>query len=161
MIRPTETRAEIAYVVENMRELDRDEVMATLRHPDQMRVIPSYISDCATKCWTATWHGQPVAIFGVVSLWPGVGQLFCFGTDDWGHGLYSMTKFLKKRIIPEMEALGLHRTECKAKRDRGDVARWLTGLGAECEGTLKHYGNDKSDFTVYAWTLPDASTPQH
>ena len=155
MIKEDPSLRAITHVVDNMRELDRIEITATLAEDYFLRHLPAYIETNAVRCWAATWHHETVAIFGVTLLWPGVGQLFCFGTDNWGRGLYSMTKFLKKNIYSEMQGLGLHRAECKAQTHRGDVYSWLTGLGAEVEGTLFQYGKDRSDFQIYAWTLPD------
>ena len=161
MIKLTDSIKDVRHVVENIRDLDRQEITATLIFDDLIDMMPEYIEEKAMRCWTATWQREPVAVFGVVPLWPGVGQLFCFGTDNWGRGLYSMTKFLKKNILTEMRDLGLHGTECKAQAHRGDVYSWLTGLGAETEGVLKRYGKDGSDFQIYAWTLPDENTTKN
>lgn len=148
----------LAYITRNLRARDREEVFACWADgPDQLAAQTAAQGDFQ---WVA-WHkGRPVASIGGRCLWPGVWSVWAFGTDDWPQVVLSMTRHVRRVMIPTLLETGAHRVECCALATHTDARRWLTALGARDEGVRRGYGRDGQDFVTYAWSPEDVSRPE-
>ena len=103
--------------------------------------------------WTAIRDGQPVAAFGFSPasyMDPDIWQAWAFGTKEFKRAVPEMTRFLLSRK-PEIEASTVRRIQAFTLTDHDVSHRWLKGLGAKHEGTMRQYGRNGEDFDVYAW----------
>lgn len=137
------------FVAANMREWDRKEIYATRWNDDP--------SDIATDCcymgdfgWVAC-EPEPIAVVGAGPMHPGVWGVHMFATDNFSKIAISLTKFVRRVIIPSLAATGAHRAECKSMEGHEDAQKWLEFLGAERESTLAEYGRNGEDFHIYTW----------
>jgi len=139
------------HVAANMREWDKKEIYA-VRWTDDPKEIAR---DCAAYGrfgWIA-WHGgEPVAVVGAVPVHPGVWSVYMFATDCFRQIAISLTKFVRRVIIPALVDTGAHRAECASMEGHAEAHRWLELLGATREGSpMMEYGKDGENFIRFVW----------
>jgi hypothetical protein len=75
-----------------------------------------------------------------------------FATDRWPDVALSVTRHIRRVMMPEMIDAGANRADCWSM-DGHDVAhRWLEVLGARREATLDDYGPTRKKYHCYSWT---------
>lgn len=112
----------------------------------------SLLNMCDTSgyCWVFSYNGQPEAFYGVCETLPGIWSVFGFGTENFYKIKYTVTKFIKRRVIPILIAKKARRAVALV---RGDGNRWLDLLGAKIEVVLKNWGKDGSNYTMLTWDI--------
>jgi hypothetical protein len=149
------TLDDIRRLVENMRAKDWREISACLWHDERERFIHEFYHrlQCGSIYWIA-WRGEvPVAIVGVMPCWPGVWSALMFATDDFPLIGKSLTRAIKKSIIPTLaEAGGFHRVSCNSIADYEEVHRWLRSLGAEEEAVIPRHGKNAENFVTFSFS---------
>jgi len=145
------------YVLTNLRDIDRKELFATRPHDNPLRATDEIMHACAAF-GTLFWYSQePVAAVGFFPMWPGVVSVWAFGSPRWNHVFLAVTRYIIDEMGPELLRMGTHRAECRTLSERQDSERWLRALGGRAEGTLREFGRNREDFTLYAWTDHDIS----
>lgn len=142
---------EVLHVARNMREWDAKEIYATRWTDDPAEVA----ADCMAAgkfSWLAYAGDTPVAVVGAWPAHPGVWSVFMFATDDFNAVAFSLTKFIKRVMIPALVKTGAHRAECHSIEGHEVAHRWLEFLGAKAEEPRKFYGRNRETFICYAWT---------
>lgn len=147
------TPRDITIVAANMREWDRREFEASARY--------MAITEAALYChftslpWAgvALLKGEPVAAFGAAgsALQPQLKAAWAFGTDKFKRVVPAISREVES-WKPHLMAEGVHRIEARALVGHDLAGRWMAGLGAQCEGVLRHYGRGGEDFELWAWT---------
>jgi hypothetical protein len=140
----------VAYVAANLREQDRVELSAT-SSPDGL-YLPERVMGYASAAFVSRdENAEPISVWGLCPMWPGVGTAFAFGTDQWPRALLTMTRHVKRFMLPLVLENGYHRIECRALAHREDVGRWVAQFGAVAEAVLRSSGRRGEDFTLYRW----------
>lgn len=147
------------FVARHMRAIDRQEIMATRWClGGQAENAEQVAKDCAGSgefAWVfETLDGFPAVAIGAVPRWPGVWSVWCFGTDDFKHIGRHLTKWVRRVMIPALEAVGCHRAECASLSTHTQAHAWLEALGAVKETVLWQYGRAGEDFYLYVWQRP-------
>ncbi|API60531.1 hypothetical protein BSL82_15610 [Tardibacter chloracetimidivorans] len=142
----------VRHIVTHMREWDHREIFATSFSEDPDGMVESVMSTGAVS-WVAGLK-EPIATWGAAPCWPGVWSLWMFATDDFRQIGLSVTKFIRRTMIPTLWADGAHRLECRSMEGHVEAQRWLGALGAQRECTLKRYGKNGDDFHIYTWERP-------
>ena len=106
--------------------------------------------DTSGYCWVFSYNGQPEAFYGVCETLPGIWSVFEFGTKNFYKIKYTVTKFIKKRVIPIVVAKNARKAVALV---RGDGNKWLQFLGANIEVVLKGWGKDGSNYTMLTWDV--------
>lgn len=147
-IRPA-TFMDLAYIAINMREWDRKEIFATLNseQPVDFAQFVMRISDVAHIAYK---DRTPVAAVGAHEMWPGVWSVWAFGTDRFSEVGLSLTRFVRKTLIPALIKAGAHRGECRSIEGHTEAHRWLEALGMQREA--EHPGMGKSGETFYTYS---------
>jgi hypothetical protein len=93
---------------------------------------------------------SPIAIVGGNLVWEGF--LTCWGilSDAVTKHPIAFTKEIRRLIRVHIEELKLYRLSMEVKADYLMGVRWANALGFECEGTMKKWGPDKSDYCLFA-----------
>jgi len=95
---------------------------------------------------------QPVALFGVAGISPGVAVAHMFGTDDLSlDHARQIADRIRHVVIPAMLDLGLHRVQVHSLVGYRWAHRFLERAGARFEGPCKSLGRDGEDFATYVW----------
>lgn len=145
------TVSALQYIAQHLREMDRVELACTSPTDDPAQYLPDRIFAHAQFAFVAIEQHIPLTAWGLVPMYPGVGAAFAFGTEGWGRALWSMTRHVRRVMLPLVLDHGYHRIECRALKGRDDVARWVALLGAEQEAVLRSSGKRGEDFVLYRW----------
>lgn len=142
------------YIVQNMRAIDRKEIFATRDDDDEDRLVLELLWAADRPGMSFTHFaddGEPISVMGFHKLRKGVATVWAFGTERWPEAVKSMTKTVRRVIIPALVEGGYHRAECAALTERADTAKWLPSLGMELEAVLAGFGRQREDFSLYVW----------
>ena len=141
------THEGVLYVASHMRDWDKKEIFATRWTDDPADVAASCVAAGAFS-WVASLE-RPICAIGGAPMWPGVWSMWMFATDEWPIISTSVTKFVRRVMLPKLWAVGAHRLECRAMEGHPS-GNWLKFFGAEREGPLVKYGKDQKTFYTYA-----------
>lgn len=100
---------------------------------------------------------EPVACLGSYPMTPSCAGCWAFGTDKWDQVVATVTKHIRRTMIPALLRSKFHRAECRALSSRDDTRRWLTGLGWREEAVLSGFGVRREDFTLFAWLADESA----
>lgn len=94
--------------------------------------------------------GDPQGCGGVVTLWPGVGDVWASVTPQLqDHPLLLVRATLG--IIARIQKAGnFHRLQMNIPQERSDLCKWAETLGFTSEGLMLQYGADKKHHIRYA-----------
>lgn len=101
--------------------------------------------------------GSVGGVIGGVIIWKGVATLGAVLTTSIRRYPISYMRFTNEVIGEIMTEMKLHRVEFTVKAGYETGQRWARALGFKPEGTLKHYGEDGSDYIMYgrtSWLYP-------
>lgn len=148
------------FVARHMRPEDCAELYA-LRWSDEPEVIAEVVSAFDGYGWIAsTDDGVPAACIGAIPMWPGVWSVYLFATPNITKIAFSLTRHVKKVMMPRLLEAGAHRVECHSLKGQDDTQAWLRALGArQQEGELVNYGKSRETFLIFYWTPDDV--PPH
>jgi len=139
---------EIAW---HLRDDDYRELRATSCYADPRPTLAQRVMSVSSMTFCAIHQGAPVACWGLIPMWPGVGMAYAFGTDAWDRVLLPMTKHVKRFMLPLLLDSGYHRIECRSLASRQDTKRWLRLFGAREEAVMRSSGVRGEDFKLYRW----------
>ena len=141
---------DLAYVAENMREMDKKEILATRWTEDLIEVARDLVK-LQGLGYLFCYDSVPVAVIGSTPVHPGVASAYMFATDDFPKVAKSVTKLARRVIFPALMSSGCHRVHSLVLAEYTEVRKWLRFLGANTETPLKHYGRNREDFVFMAW----------
>lgn len=95
---------------------------------------------------TAFVHGVPVAVFGCVVVWSGLGEAWALFSPKARRYPIAMTKGAKAFFNACIQSYLLHRLQITVKTVDNRAVNWAKCLGFVIEGTMKEYSADKEDF---------------
>jgi hypothetical protein len=101
---------------------------------------------------TVILHGKPAAVFGTVSIWEGVGEMWMLCEERFRKYGKSMTRAALAYTDCTVIAGNLHRLQITVRCADLRAVRWAMVLGFEIEGMMKRYGPDQSDFYLMSKT---------
>ena len=103
--------------------------------------------------------GEPIAAYGFVSMWEGVGTIWAIlseeATDTYP---IALTRRVKRMLEEMIEGMELVRVEAQARCDHPEARDWLEMLGFQVEGTMQSWGpGDHADYYLMSRiTEPEA-----
>ena len=140
---------DVMYVAHHMRDWDRREVFAG-----------RFSDDPDTLAMDIMRHGhswvvgdeRAIAVVGAVEILPGGWSVLMFSTDEFPKIALSLTRFIKKRMIPLMIGWGARWAECRSVEGHDQAHGWLEVLGAKRDrDPLLNYGKNGETFFRFAW----------
>tara|TARA_Y100001963_G_scaffold93280_1_gene128407 strand:- start:616 stop:1095 length:480 start_codon:yes stop_codon:yes gene_type:complete len=142
------TYADAAYVSRRLRKWDEKEIMPLLRGgPEDLAML----SASSNYGRVALCDGVPVAVFGATETKPTIWQVFMFATDKWPKVALTVTRHIKKVMIPILYDAGANRAECRSHSEYIWAHKWLKCLGAKQESVLPEYGPKRETYVSYVW----------
>lgn len=149
------TAADLRFVIDHWREADAREILGCWWDDDRIsysRVAEQFLnSPRLVGIWRcALINDEPAAIWGVVEEQPTVWTVFAFGTDLWPRVVLSITKHIKRVLIPVLRSRGANLAECWALASHGQACAWLERLGAQSMCELPR-GKHGEMYRLYAW----------
>jgi hypothetical protein len=152
------TLERVSHVTARMRQADKDEIYATRWDDDPERLAKTVVSFDPTGFVVLADDGEPVSVFGVYQMWPGVFSVFMFATDRWNEVSVGMTKFVMRDMIPSVMSGAFVRAECRSLSTHTQAHRWLEMLGAYKESEQLCFGKNGETFFTYVWTKQPTKT---
>jgi hypothetical protein len=146
---------DVAYVCRHMRAADAHEIFATRRTDDPDALAVEIIRYWGPMGFVAVDGELPVALFGATETWPGVWTAWMMATDEFPSVALGLTKFVKRRMIPELIGMGAFRGEARSVDGHTEAHRWLRVLGGVEEARLRRYGRNGEDFLVFRFDRPE------
>jgi hypothetical protein len=123
----------------NLRQVDRDEVMASSGDEPLSSLISSVHFSDYDMCWTGLSEGEPVCMFGAVEMaQEGTGAIWMLGTD----GLYRIQKTFLKEARKHVTIMHTrYRRLVNLVDARNEVTlRWLRWLGFNTDKVIPKAG---------------------
>jgi hypothetical protein len=140
----------VFQVARNMREWDRKEIFAC-RWNDDPDEVAADVLRVPGFSWVA-YHGEtPAAVIGAMPMWPGVWNLFAFGTDEFPRVVITLSRHVLRFMIPAIKNQGGHRGQCHSIEGHDDAHRWLSSLGAKTEPMIRGFGRNRENFIPFVW----------
>lgn len=99
---------------------------------------------------TALVHGKPVAMFGCIKIWTGVGEMWSIISDDARRYPKQLTLVAGAFSDIVTQSLSLHRLQITVRSDEPRALRWAKYLGFEIEGLMRKYSPDGTDTYILA-----------
>lgn len=96
-------------------------------------------------CITAFVYNTPVAVFGCVLLWRGVGEAWSLFAEEARRYPIAMTKGAKSFFDSCQISFNLHRLQITVKTSDKRAVGWAKTLGFESEGIMLKYSADQED----------------
>lgn len=147
---PTCPPDDVRFVARNMREWDRKEIFA-LRWDDEPDGVAADVLRVPGFSWVAYHDDTPAAVIGAMPMWPGVWSLFAFGTEAFPHVALTLTKHVKRFMIPALIQGGAHRGQCHSIEGHTDAHRWLESMGGKTEPMIRGFGRNRENFIPFVW----------
>jgi len=139
------------YIAQNLRERDREEINAT-RWSETPESLAADTFACGNFQWVAYLDDEPVASIGAFPGIPNVWTVWAYGTDKWPKVVKTLTRHVRRFMIPALENTEAVRVHCFAYDGHTDARRWLEALGATPETRLDNWGKNGQRFVLYSWT---------
>lgn len=146
-------------IARNLRASDQEEIFATHWPGEELPRLIAGAMACAPFAYCFEHAGRPAVAVGALALHPGVWRVWAFCTDDFRLVGFSVTKWIRRSMIPALLVAGAHRAEALSIDGHAEAHRWLEALGARREATLKGFGREGQDFHVYAWRRDVLGSP--
>ncbi len=99
---------------------------------------------------TALVNGMPVAVFGVIPLWPHVAELWSIISAPARRLPKQLTMVGAAFCDIAAQSLRLHRLQITVRSDEERSLRWARHLGFEVEGLMRRYTPDGVDAYIMA-----------
>ena len=143
--------ADMLTIARNLRERDREELMATRYGDDPADVARDACNSGAFR-WAAYVDGRPVAAIGAFPRWPRVWSAWAYGTDEWPKVVRLVTRHARNFMMPAVYNSGALRMDALSMESHHDARAWLEYLGAEPLNVLANWGKNGETFVSYVWT---------
>ena len=99
---------------------------------------------------TAFLNLQPVACFGFVPIWPGVGESWLIADDKARTKPIGLTKMGQVFFDILQISYELHRVQIAVRTSDTRAHKWALFLGFKEEGIMRRYGPDGADHYIMA-----------
>lgn len=129
----------------NFEGLEDDSAFQTSKNDRKRRVV--HQSECG-PCITALLNNRPVAIFGTVIIWDGLGEAWSVFDKSARRYPIAMTKGANTFFDICEILFSLHRIQITVRSTDRRAVSWAKCLGFESEGLLKQYSTDKTDYYI-------------
>jgi hypothetical protein len=146
---------ELLHVAKNLRGDDVKELSATRNLAQPTWLATS--AHAAKYKRIAYFDNEPVFAFGMSMIKPGLGQAWGFGTEKSHLVTRTVTKFIRKTMVPEMLSMGLTAAQAIGHPDNQVSRRWLSHLGFREIANLSGIGAGGQDLILWVTTADEHS----
>jgi len=150
---------DILQVALNMRESDYREFSAVYACRDReelaVKMAQRYKGSRDLIC-AKNSDGDAIAVGAAFETRPNVVTVLFFATDKLPQVGLSVTRFIKKNLLPKLKEAGVHRIECVSIENYDAAHRWIMSFGLTPETEpLRGYGKNGERFIQFSWVRDD------
>lgn len=120
----------------------------TRQLPTFMAQVEAFCTDSMAVSIMA--DGRLIACGGVLSIGPGIGYAWMFGSIHLRQHILWFVNELNNWLASISQTLDLHRLQTVCHVDDAQGIKWVESLGFVAEGTLKQYDAKRGDYIMYA-----------
>jgi hypothetical protein len=140
----------VLSIARNMRAGDAREIWAT-RWIESPEGLAADVMRAGEYGFVISLDEEPVAAIGAAPNWPNVWNVWMFSTDKWPKVALSVTKFVRRVMIPNLYKAGATRVHCMSIAGHSVAHRWLESLGAIKGNREPGWGKNGEDFFMFRW----------
>jgi len=144
------TKIEDIYAI-NPRDESDMEWREFLHGVADRNTLEQYVS---VYCRTLRKGDKIIAIAGVTSLWPGVGEIWICIDKDAGQVRFSLTRKILELIPIARDILDAHRLQITVHPDRKEFMEFLLHIGFDSEGPVHSYIRYGEDYQMFYQLFP-------
>ena len=144
----------LEFVVLNMRERDRVEIFNMRPHDSPLQLVQEIKIASTGHRRTMAWSDRtkrPAAFGAFTESWPGLWDVWMFGTDDFKDCAVEMLRWFRREANDVLQHCKGHRLQCDSRFDHDEAHKMIKALGAIEEVRLRRYGKDGSDYIRFVW----------
>lgn len=148
---------DLVYVSRRLCEDDRQELSAT-RDPNDYVALAEAASRSPLCKVALDEDGVPIFAFGAEPVPDSdMAQVWGFKCDSGWTAILTVTKYIRRTMIPELRARGIRRAVCLVHPDNTRSLKWLTrNLDFRTRATLTGFGTRNEDMILMQRDDPDA-----
>ncbi len=141
---------DVLTICQNLRSHDPTEIFA-VRFDDRPEDLAATTMQLTGSSWIVYRGLEPVAVLGITPITPGGWGAWAFGTNAFPKVAISLTRFIKKGIIPSLLASGAKHVQMLVWTEYHQARKWLRGFGAKEEAVIPNLGKGGEDFALTIW----------
>lgn len=153
------TLRDATYIVANMRDMDRREVMCQVGVGTTDMQIAYFLlmnGEAYAVRWTdRDGREHPVVFFGVQPMNAVALSIWALGTKHAWRGIPAVTRFVIEELVPRKMREGFRIMEARSIDGHAQAHRWMESTGAHRIGEPFEYGRDGELFHLFRWTTAD------
>ena len=138
----------LPFVPEHFDHLDINQPEVTvLAKGDRLKFMAA---NQAAMGMAVTWfmYNRPVAVFGIVNIWNGVGELWSMFDNQARSFHVTMVRGGRTFCDIAMRYLHLHRLQITVRTDDIRAMRYAKSVGFKTESTMQKFGPDQVDYLL-------------
>lgn len=154
---------DILYILDHLRAGDAHELRAATSVDEPAELLDYYMSVIPHQ---AVFHvvsecrnSPPIAMIGVTTTSPGLGEAHMVATDDFPKVGLELTRWVRDFMMPHLGE-NFRRVECRAMKKNTRACQWLRYLKAREECELPDFGANGEVFIQFAWSGKDVRRKQ-
>lgn len=148
------TLHDLEYICLHMRERDKEEIFGILPHDSPIRLAwEAYHMILNMGRGRIAWHnGKPAAMAAFTENWPGVWQIWSFGTDDYKAAAFPLVRWFRKEANEILSVCKGHRLQCESICGYEEAHKMIEAFGGRAEGPpMTGYGKTGRDYQRFVW----------
>lgn len=143
----------LEYVCMRMRETDKREIYALRPHDNALQLAceAHALIRNSGRGMVGWANGRPAAVCAFTESWPGMWEVWMFGTDDFKNCAIEMLRWFRKEAnVILSERLG-RRLQCDSAAYHEEAHKMIKALGGLEECRFRAYGKHGDDFIRFVW----------
>lgn len=122
------------------------------RNMDVFENYSEYLEHFAENGTALTWlnNGNVLGMFGLWPLWPGVAEFWLIPSRNIGRKTIPFHRGALAFFPFAAQHFGIKRLQFTVHSLNAPARQWAERCYFSCEGKLKHFGPDESDYYMYA-----------
>lgn len=146
-----EHKEDVLAVCQHLREQDRREIFAT-RFDSEPEDLAETTMNLIGSAWMVYDNDRnPVGVLGFHPVSPGIWGAFAFANDNFNKIAISLTRFIRKGILPSLLATGAKQVQAMVWTEYHQARKWLAGFGAREVAVIPNFGKNGEDFALTVW----------
>lgn len=141
---------DVLKICQSLRREDKQEIFAT-RFDDKPEDLAESTMKTKGSSWIIYHNDDPVGVLGFIPVSPGIWTAFAFANDGFNKVAISLTRFIRKGILPSLLATGAKQIQAMVWMEYHQARKWLRGFGAREEAVIPNLGKNGEDFALTIW----------
>ena len=148
------TLPDIEYICLHLRESDKREILNMRPHDSPLQLAWESCSAIRNlgRGRIAWYKGRPAGLFAFTESWPGLWEVWMFGTDEFKNVAIDLMRYCRKEANDILTTSNGRRLQCDCAMDHAEAHKLIKAMGAIAEGPpMQAYGKDGSAYQRYVW----------